>query len=204
MAKNNNVTITTKRRLSPATIAIIVLAILLLASIAVAATIAYFSSTQNATGTITLGDPININITQGGASVSSLTFDGNAMPGTVYAQKIGVSAPDSTSDAVLRAKLTITNTDGASTIVTASTNANWTDNVSTDGYYYYNGVLTARQSIDFVESITVPTELTNDDANKTFSVNVIVEALQQANDAASSVWDTAPEEWLEQYSANQG
>lgn len=204
MAKNNNVTITTKRRISPATIAIIVLAILLLASIAVAATIAYFSSTQNATGTITLGDPININITQGGASVSSLTFDGNAMPGTVYAQKIGVSAPDSTSDAVLRAKLTITNTDGASTTVTASTNAKWTDNVSTDGYYYYNGVLTAGQSIDFVESITVPTELTNDDANKTFSVNVIVEALQQANDAASSVWDTAPEEWLEQYSANQG
>lgn len=188
-----------RKRVSNSTIAIIVLSVLLVASIAIGATVAYFSANADVTGTITLGDPVNISITQGGAAVTSLTFSGDAMPGTVYDQAIGVSIPANTSNSLLRAKVILTNDDGASSTVEVSTNANWTDNVDTDGYYYYNGVASAGGSISFVETLTVPTSLTNDDANKVYTVNVVVEAIQEANYAAASVWTEAPASWIATY-----
>ena len=187
-----------KKRVSGSTITIIALSILLIAAIGIGAVLAYFTSTANVVGDITLGDPVTIGITQGGASATSLTFSGNAMPGTVYDQPIGISTPVGTSDALVRAKLTITNTDGASTNVEADTTASWT--VGTDGYYYYNGTMTAGSSADFITAVTIPTSLTSEDANKTFTITVIVEAIQEANNAANAVWTTAPTEWLETYS----
>lgn len=189
----------TKNRLSASTIAIIVLSILLVASVAIGATLAYFTATEDVTGTITLGDPVNINITQGGAAVTSLTFSGDAMPGTVFDQAIAISVPADTSDALLRAKLTITYDDGATTLIEATTATGWTDNTSTDTYYYYDGVASAGDSIDFVTTVTVPTTLTNEDANKVFTINVVVEAIQEANYAAASVWTTAPSTWVATY-----
>lgn len=186
-----------KKRVNPATIAIIILSILLLVSITVGVTLAYFQANRDVTGTITLGNPVNINITQGGASVTSLTFSDTAMPGTTYDQVIGVSIPADTSNSLLRAKLTLTDTEGATTIISATTDASWTK--GDDDYYYYNGVASANQSIDFVTAITVPTSLTNDVAKKVLTVNVVVEAIQEANYAAASVWTTAPSDWIATY-----
>ena len=190
---------TTKKRFSPAVIAIIVLSILLVASIAIGATLAYFASDADVTGTITLGDPVNINITQGGASVANLTFSGDAMPGTTYDQPIGVSVPANTSNALLRAKITLTDEDGATDATLDVTEETaWVYN-DADGYYYYNGVAKANDGIDFISAITVPTTLTNEDANKIFTVNVIVEAIQEANYAAADVWTDAPASWIATY-----
>ncbi|MBR6778623.1 MAG: SipW-dependent-type signal peptide-containing protein [Clostridia bacterium] len=188
----------TRRKLSTSTIAIIVLSILLLASVAIGVTLAYFTSTADVTGNITLGDPVTITITQGGATASSLTFSGDALPGSVYDQAIGVAAPANTTTALIRAKLTITNTEGATVNVEAATTNNWTE--GTDDYYYYNGTLSAGSAVDFVTAVTIPTSLTNTDANKTFTIDVVVEAIQQANNAANTVWTTAPEDWLATYS----
>ncbi len=178
-------------------IAIITLSILLAITLTLGVTGAFFAGTANVTGDITLGDPVNINITQGGATATSLTFSGASMPGDVFSQKIGVSAPASTSEAVLRAKLTIVNTDGASTTVVAAVPSTWI--TGEDDYYYYNGTITAGTSVDFVNSITVPKTLTNLDANKTYSITVIVEAIQFANGAASETWTTAPTAWTTAY-----
>ena len=187
-----------KNGLSGVTFAIVALSLVLASAVVLGVTGAYFTGTQSATGTITLGDPVNISITQGGSSVTTLTFNGNAMPGTVYDQAIAVSAPTATSDAVVRAKVELTNSDSATTNVTSAVAAGWTE-VNTDGYYYYNGILTAGQSIDFITSITVPTSLTNEDANKTYAVSVIVEAIQHANGAAQTVWTGAPTDWTTNY-----
>ena len=192
----------TKRRVSTSTIAIIVLSILLLASVAIGVTIAYFTSSATVAGNITLGDPVTISITQGGASVESLTSAGDALPGTVYDQPIGVSAPAQMTEALMRAKLTITNTDGATTNVEATTTGSWT--TGDDDYYYYNGTVNANDNIDFITQVTIPTSLTNADANKTYTINVVVETIQQANNAANAVWTTAPSEWLESYSPASG
>ena len=187
----------TKKRIKGSTIAIIALSILLVASIAVGVTLAYFTADAGAVGNVTLGDPVNINITQGGSSVTSLTFSDDALPGHVYDQVIGVSVPADTSDALLRAKLTISNTDGATANVQATTVDAWVE--GDDGYYYYNGVAKANDSIDFVTAVTIPTSLTNEDANKTFNIDISVEAIQEANNAARAVWTTAPAEWLDTY-----
>lgn len=186
-----------KRKSSSATLAIVALSILLGLSVLFGVTAAFFGATATATGNITLGDPVNINITQGGATVSTLTFDGTAMPGTVYDQPIAVSMPANTSDAVIRGKLTITNSDSASVNVTAATNANWT--AGEDDYYYYNGKLSAGQSQEFITSLTIPKALTNNDANKTYAISVQIEAIQFANGAAAEVWTTAPASWTTAY-----
>lgn len=186
-----------KNRVSGSTIAIIVLSILLIASIVIGTALAFFTASADVTGTITLGDPVNINITQGGASVSSLTFSGDAMPGTEFAQPIGVSAPADTSNALLRAKLIITAQDGATQTVDAITKATWVS--GDDDYFYYNGTISAGDNIDFVEKIKVPTSFTNEMANKTFTINIVVEAIQEANYAAADVWTTAPNEWIATY-----
>ncbi len=188
----------TKRKANASTIAIVTLSVLLIAAIAVGVALAFFTGSANVTGNITLGDPVNISITQGGASVSALTFTGKALPGTVYDQAIGVSAPANTTDALVRAKLTITDADGGTTPVEAKTTDSWQK--GTDEYYYYKGTLTANGKADFVTSLTIPTTLTNDDANKTYTIAVVVEAIQKANNAANATWTTAPEDWLTTYS----
>ena len=187
-----------RKRVSGSTIAIITLAVLLVASIAIGITLAYFTASATVTGNITLGDPVTISITQGGATATSLTFDGDALPGTVYDQAIGIAAPANMTEALVRAKLTIANADGTTTTVDAATTADWVE--GEDDYYYYEGSLTANENIDFITSITVPTSLTNADANKTFNIDVVVETIQKANNAANAVWTTAPAEWLETYS----
>lgn len=185
------------KRNSGSTIAIIALSVLLGLSVIFGVTAAFFTASQGATGNVTLGDPVNLNITQGGATVSALTFDGTAMPGTVYDQVIGVSIPADSSDCVVRGKLTITNTDGSSVNVEATTDTNWVK--GDDDYYYYNGVLSANDTAGFVNKITVPKTLTNTDANKTFALSIQVEAIQFANGAASEVWTTAPSSWTSSY-----
>lgn len=182
---------------SSSRIAIIALSILLLTSVVLGVTGAFFFQNAAVAGDITLGDPVNIDLAQGGATVTSLTFSGAAMPGTIYAQPIGVSSPAATSDTVLRGKLTITNSDGSTFNVTATTDPAWID--GGDDYLYYNGVLSASGTVDFVTEIQVPTELENLDANKTYNLNVQIEAMQWENGAASQVWLTAPAEWVTAY-----
>lgn len=177
--------------------AIITLSVLLCFSILLGVTAAFFSANKQASGTITLGDPVNVEITQGGASVTTLTFDGTALPGTVYDQPIGIRIPSNTSDCVVRSKLTITNSDTVSVNVEATTTDSWA--LGEDGYYYYKGILKAGNTADFVTNITVPKTLTNEDANKTFALSVLVESIQYANGAAAEVWTTAPQDWLTSY-----
>lgn len=191
------VAVNTKKNRTASTIAIVTLSVLLGLSLLLGLTAAFFSANQTATGDITLGDPVNINITQGGANVEVLTFAGNAMPGTTYTQPIGVNVPAQTSQSVLRCKLTLTNAGSATLNVTATTSDDWT--LADDSYYYYNGSVNAGDSVDFCSEITVPKELTNEDANKVYTITFQVEAIQYANGAASEVWTTAPEEWVNSY-----
>ena len=179
-------------------LAIVILSILLVASIVIGITGAFFTNTGTATGDITLGDPVNVSITQGGASVTTLTFSNKALPGDVYSQPIGVSVPENSTSAVVRVKLTLGDT--LSTPVEVTTTADWVK--GDDDYYYYNGKLDANQSTNFATSITVPTGLTNTDANKVYSINIVVEAIQFANSAAKAVWETAPETWKNTYGSS--
>ncbi|MDD4351022.1 MAG: hypothetical protein PHP83_02450 [Clostridia bacterium] len=189
--------ISKKTKMSNSTTVIIALSVLLAISIALGVTLAYFSNNQTATGNVTLGDPVTISMTQGGSTVTTLTFAGTAMPGTIYDQPIAVAAPANTSDAVLRGKLTMQLDAVTTADIEAGLSTDWT--AGTDDYYYYNGVITAGTSVEFVQTITVPTTLTNDAATNVYVISVQVEALQHANSAATSVWTTAPAQWITDY-----
>lgn len=191
------VAVHTRRNRAASTVAIITLSVLLGLSLILGLTAAFFTASQTATGDITLGDPVNINITQGGTSVEALTFSGSAMPGTSYTQTIGISVPTDTSQAVLRCKLTLANTNTASANVSATTSTDWVK--GTDDYYYYKGSVSAGDTVSFCSAITVPTTLTNLDANKVYTITFQVEAIQFANGAASEVWTTAPTDWTTAY-----
>ncbi|MBE5746098.1 MAG: hypothetical protein E7359_02295 [Clostridiales bacterium] len=193
------VAVKSKKRKNASTVAIITLSILLGLSLLLGLTAAFFGANQSATGDITLGDPVNINITQGGTNVEAFTFAGTAMPGTTYSQPIGVSIPENSSECVLRCKLTLSNTGEATSFpVKATTSDTWSLNED-DDYYYYNGKAASGDSIDFCTQIEVPKELTNLDANKIYTITFQVEAIQYANGAASEVWTTAPSDWIESY-----
>lgn len=177
---------------------IVILSILLVASIVIGITGAFFTNTNTASGDITLGDPVNVSITQGGATVTTLTFSNKALPGDVYNQPIGVTVPDNSTSAVVRVKLTLGDT--LSTPVAVTTTSDWVK--GDDNYYYYNGKLDANQSANFATAVTVPTTLTNTDANKVYNINIVVEAIQYANSAAKTVWETAPEDWKNTYGSS--
>ena len=197
MEENNARVQKTNRKKSSTTIW--VLSILLGLSVALGITGAFFAANANATGTITLGNPVTIDISQGGTNVTTLSFADTAYPGTTYNAPISITAAANTSEACLRAKVTLTNTNSAAVNVTATTNANWV--AGEDDYYYYNGTITAGNTVEFVSAITVPTTLTNADATKTYSVAIICEAIQKANGAAASTWTTAPTAWKTNYGA---
>jgi len=64
--KGENMAITKqKRKISSSTVAIVILSVLLIASIAIGITLAYFTASTTVTGNITLGNPVTISITQG-------------------------------------------------------------------------------------------------------------------------------------------
>lgn len=191
------IAVNSRKNRASSTVAIVTLSILLGLSLVLGLTAAFFSASQTATGTVTLGDPVNINITQGGTNVTALTFAGTALPGTSYTQPIGISVPANTSKSVLRCKLSLTNEDATTTDITATTSDKWT--LGEDGYYYYNGSVEATNTVDFCTAITVPKSLTNTSANKVYTVTFQVEAIQYANGAASEVWTTAPEKWTTTY-----
>lgn len=196
--KENEIQTSSQKRNNKIAIWIIVaLSVLLLVSFILGISGAYFQGSDTATGDLTTGGPVNIEITQGGASASTLTFSTAALPGDVFDQAIQISAPAGTSKAVLRAKLTISNDDGLSAPVTVTTAENWTKN--TDDYYYYAGTIEAGNTVDFVSQVVVPTSLTNEDANKTNTISVVVEAIQYANGAAKAVWTSAPTDWIDSY-----
>lgn len=198
MEKKEIQTPTQKRNNKIAIWIIVALSVLLLVSFILGISGAYFQGSDTATGDITTGGPVNIDITQGGASATTLTFSDAAMPGDVFDQAIQVTAPAGTSKAVLRAKLTISNDAGLSAPVTATTATTWSLN-DADDYYYYAGTISAGDTVDFVTQVVVPTSLTNDDANKTNTISVVVEAIQHANGAAKVVWTTAPTDWVTNY-----
>lgn len=174
-----------------------ILSILLIASIVFGITFAYFADATTVTGDITLGDPVLINITQDGVVVETFTFSDDALPGTVYDQEIAIAAPDDTTEAAIRAKITMTNEDVEANDFDLDTSEDWT--LGDDGYYYYNGSLFAGNNIVLVNTITIPTSLTNESANKIYTVAVLAEAIQNANGAVGDVWNTAPEDWIIQY-----
>lgn len=139
------------KKLSASAITIIVLSVLLVVSVAVAATLAWFAGQDSASGTLVLGQPVNVLVTDiNGNDTENLNLTISAdtlLPGMRIAPNIAVTLQPSTTASILRAKFDVTVANEPQNGTFADDFRNQiTDEISNawrfneeDGWYYYLG-----------------------------------------------------------------
>jgi len=142
-----------RKKISASATAAVVLAVLLVVATTVSATLAWFASRDSAAGSMTLGQPVIVNVTQADASAATaLTFEVASdylLPGMLITPDIAVTLQASNTATILRARLDST-VEGVSTaladqlnddfrdVLTPRINAGWRLNED-DGWYYFLG-----------------------------------------------------------------
>ena len=220
------------KKISWQAIAIVVLALVLIASIALGVSGAWFQDQDSATSNATLGEAVTVKLadkdTGNNPVVWQKLYKGEAFPGDTILGSTKIM-PGSDSPMVLRYQVKTSVKDGeavlSDTVIDAYTEANmpeyykgtlddfktaakaalksltdnindgitaaaeWDTTASTDGYYYYQKVVTSTADIPlFNTGIQIPTDVTNEAAEWTIEITLTVEAMQAANikDAANT------------------
>ena len=190
------------KKYSIQTIAIIVLSVLLAISVAVGGTMAWFADNDTATGTLTMGGPVNIDIYDQGATSETVKFalPANAefaVPSSPVTMDTTVNIGATNIPVFLRAKITVQVSGSTDTTTVQNefnnslkTLANGKSWYLVDGYYYYltaeasddTGVLkeaTGGTEVEFlVGTFTLPKTWTNEVASATVTFNLEVQAIQ--------------------------
>lgn len=177
----------------------------------VGATMAYFTSQDTATNVITTGN-VQISITETSNDENSIMnengiqYIGAITPGQIIS-KIPVIVNDGNNDAYVRAYVEFKYYDEERNDITAEFEGkepviayNTTDWIKGEaaedqGYYYYNKAIKANQDKESKEdettklfdTVTIPTEWNNDQANVTIEVIVHAEAIQSENNGTDVV-----------------
>lgn len=170
-------------------ITLAVVAIVLVAAVAVGGSLAYFTDTQKADNTFTVGN-VKITLTEPNWE-SSGKFDAPE----VYAYEALKKDPTVTNTGAnpcfVRVKVEGLNQFGADKMITYETGyvkdalgAGWVN--GGDGYFYYNQILlgsaggntTGKVTSALFDQIRMPANLTNGDASTTMKVTVTAEAVQ--------------------------
>ena len=156
------------------------LAISMMTTLAIGMTLAYFTDTQTADNTFTVGN-VKIELTEPGWESS-----GRLDAPTVYAGEALAKDPTvkntGANPCFVRIKVDGLNSLGANLPITYRTNYE-TDKLGTNwelhnGYFYYHGVLEVGQTTDALfDQIVMPTGLTNGD-NSNKDVTVSAQAVQ--------------------------
>lgn len=140
------------KRLSASGIAVVALSVLLVLSVSVGATLAWFASQSAATGDFALGEPVIVSVTDiGGSDTTTLAMtiaSENLLPGMRITPDIAVTLAPSTTATILRARLDSVATGGGGTpeelnqqfidVLTDVIDEGWVLNED-DGWYYYLG-----------------------------------------------------------------
>ena len=79
-------------------------------------------------------------------------------------------------------------------LVSINQNSNYT---YSDGFYYYNGVLSPSEQINLCDSLTFSSLIDNQFQDKNISLIFNIEAIQAENEAYKEIWSDAPYEWME-------
>lgn len=198
------------KRTKRQTLAIIILCVLLAITMVsnILLTVAYFSDKDNAGSVIIIGNIIiNARIVENNGV---LTFDNNqVIAGSTTNKTLAVSVPEDSGSCYFRMKTEfriddVTVTDILFLSVGSSDVANWTED-ATSNYWYFNGVLSYtgnEREIPLVFSISSyfgnvdPTDPEYSYLGKPYSIKLIIEVIQSANNDGSDGWVDAPQEWI--------
>lgn len=164
-------------------------AVCMVAILAIGGTLAYFTSTKEATNTFTVGN-VDITLTEPNWEGSGSQDAPEVYPGEPLAKDPTVTN-DGANPCFVRIKVT-----GLDCLAPAGNITYRTDYVDgklgdnwerhTDGYFYYKKVLEVGKTTDALfDQIVIPTNLTNGDAKTKFNVVVTAEAVQAQGAKAS-------------------
>lgn len=165
------------------------LALALMVTLCVGGTLAYFTDTDDATNTFTVGN-VDITLTEPNWTSTGSEDAPEVYPGEALAKDPTVTN-NGANPCFVRIKVEGLNCLGNAGMITYRTDYvtdklgdNWVK--GTDGYFYYNKVLEVGATTDALfDQIVMPTGLTNGDATTAYNVNVTAEAVQAQGAEAS-------------------
>lgn len=165
------------------------LALALMVTLCVGGTLAYFTDTDDATNTFTVGN-VDITLTEPNWTSTGSEDAPEVYPGEALAKDPTVTN-NGANPCFVRIKVEGLNCLGNAGMITYRTDYvtdklgdNWVK--GTDGYFYYNKVLEVGATTDALfDQIVMPTGLTNGDATTAYNVNVKAEAVQAQGAKAS-------------------
>lgn len=159
---------------------LLVLSLVLIATIGVGATLAYFTDADKATNTITMGhvdidlDEPNYDPEDDDDTVEDI------VPGQVITKDPTITVAEDSQDAYIRAIITLSNNltvDQAKELMAGITILDgWF--LAEDGYYYYKDVVTAGDEVVLFKEVKIPEKWGNEVADLTFTIDVSAEAIQ--------------------------
>ena len=166
----------------------------LVAVIGVGSTLAYFTDSDSATNVVTMGN-VNIDLVETDGTDTSQTgleYTG-IVPGDKLTKKATINVDKNSKDCYVRVKIEVTAAEGANEDFEANVESadflkkqlnidtdSWYHS-SSNGYYYYQEVLKAGDSIDIFDTVTIPTSWGNEAADQSFDIAITVEAIQADN-----------------------
>lgn len=167
----------------------IALVVCLVAVAVVGGSLAYFTDTEDATNTFTVGN-VDITLTEPNWEGSGSQDAPEVYPGEPLAKDPTVKNTGA-NPCFVRVKVTGLDCLGNAGMITYRTDYvtdklgdNWVKH--TDGYFYYNKVLAINETTDALfDQIVIPTGLTNGNATTEFNVVVSAEAVQAQGAKAS-------------------
>lgn len=159
----------------------------LVGAIAVGATLAYFTDSQEAVNTITMGH-VDIDLEEPNFPDDKEIDD--VTPNQEITKDPTIIVKADSEDMYLRAKIELTGFDGIKDadkhkeelLDQINIQPGW--NLAADGYYYFKyvvGKTNVDQSIVFFDKVTIPANWGNEIADLTFNINVTAEAIQADN-----------------------
>jgi len=174
-------------------LALLTLALVLIATIGVGATLAYFTDNDSATNTITMGH-VDIELKEpnyeGGEDGGEVK---DIVPGKVIPKDPTITVQEGSQEAYVRATITLSEklTDDQAKKLTDDHAKELMDGITIlpgwyysdpeqngDGYYYYNQKLAAGGKAVLFEEVKIPEKWGNEVADMTFTIDVAAEAIQ--------------------------
>lgn len=164
------------KKMSKSTVAIVLLSLLLVLSLILTATGAWFTDTKDASKDMTFGTLKLDAITMDNVAVANTIDTANLklMPGSKISGKVAVKNSGD-SAAWLRYKITVSG-EGAEKVTFANNGE----------YQYVSTALAGNASTEIDVSATVSTDVDNTAQGLAVKITIVVEALQQANTAADN------------------
>lgn len=177
-----------KKDVSTSLIAIIVLSIMLIASIVIGLTLAYYN--EHPKDLANNNTPIILSAVENSSEVTNIIVSSKNIHNGVLNKTI-VITPSNTENNLIRVKVSVNNNNKTINLQLNTTN-DWIKDEN--NYYYYNSTI-HDEGLILTNTINIPKTLKPNIYND-YVFNVVVESISSHENLASKIWNNSPTNWL--------